>query len=60
MTVRDDVRRALNRIQLEVEEILSLLPEDLTVGDGGVAEAVIDLENDVIKAQGRLEKQAVA
>jgi hypothetical protein len=54
---RQEVEKLLDGIQNRVEELLSWLGEDLTVGDGGVAEAIIDIENAVMKAQGRLEKQ---
>lgn len=55
--VATQIRRSLNTCQLEVEDMLSHLSDDLSVGDDGVAEAIVGLENGILLVQARLKKK---
>ena len=52
------IRESANRIQLEIEEILDWLPEDLTIGDDGVAELVVQMENTSSLLSVKLKKKS--
>lgn len=55
--VRETVDTLLVLAISSVEEAIQWLPEDLTVGDGGVAEAIVHAENTLNLALLRLRKQ---
>lgn len=45
--LKEDIKRSINVIGIETEEIFGCLHEENSLGDNGVAEAVIRIENAV-------------
>lgn len=56
--VRQEILRSVSVISMETEEILGMLAEQPLLGDNGVAEAVIRIENAVTLIGGRLRPNA--
>ena len=56
MTAKEQVISLLRTASLSVEEALQWMPEDLTIGDNGVVEAVTRAENNLILALAKLTK----
>jgi len=54
----DELIQAVHRIELEVEDIFSILAENNKLGDDGVAEAAVDLENAAAIVRLRIEKRS--
>jgi len=52
-----EVLNAVDRISTEIGDILQTLPEDLSIGDDGVAELVVRMENTVSSLQGKLRRK---
>lgn len=52
--VRQEILRSISVISMEIEEILGMLAEQPLLGDNGVAEEVIRIENALTLIEGRL------
>ena len=52
-----EVLNAVDRIGTEIGDILQVLPEDLTIGDDGVVELVVRMENTISSLQGKLRRK---
>jgi hypothetical protein len=54
------IDRMLSRMSIDIEECFQWLSDDLSVGDDGVAEALVSIQNSISLAQGRLKKKLEA